>query len=279
MKTYKILLIILCFFVISCSDRNFMSGKNGNGEHMEDIWYTFPAAMGDDQAWITYNHGYSKVAETDKRNNHLRVRVKIKNPNEYGLPTNEEFPFLKEVDEKLEEGIADIGGVYVGRITVAGYRFFYFYTDTNEIEAKKVVDTVAGSSGYSFEIKWEPDQEKKKYLDELYPTSDDWQVISDLKVLDALADDGDDHNKERNVDHWAYFPTSEDASKFKEWVVAEGYNLKSMELTEDKKQYLVQYSHIGTMNLGDITHHTISSNRKARELNGDYDGWETSVEK
>jgi len=33
------------------------------------------------------------------------------------------------------------------------------------------------------------------------------------------------------------------------------------------------------MVLEDITHHTITLNRKVRELNGDYDGWETSVEK
>jgi hypothetical protein len=33
------------------------------------------------------------------------------------------------------------------------------------------------------------------------------------------------------------------------------------------------------MALEDITHHTIGLNRKAKEMKGDYDGWETSVEK
>ena len=47
---------------------------------------------------------------------------------------------------------------------------------------------------------------------------------------------------------------------------------------DEKEEFVVQYGHSGTMNLGDITHHTIGSDRKARELGGRYDGWETSVE-
>ncbi len=37
--------------------------------------------------------------------------------------------------------------------------------------------------------------------------------------------------------------------------------------------------HEGTMELEDITHHTIAINRKVRELGGDYDGWETTIER
>jgi len=40
----------------------------------------------------------------------------------------------------------------------------------------------------------------------------------------------------------------------------------------------VRFSHVGTMVLEDITGRTIAIDRKARELDGDYDGWETSIE-
>ncbi|MFT0737360.1 hypothetical protein POZ19_22865 [Ralstonia wenshanensis] len=33
------------------------------------------------------------------------------------------------------------------------------------------------------------------------------------------------------------------------------------------------------MELEDITHHTIAMNRKVRALGGDYDGWETKIER
>jgi hypothetical protein len=41
----------------------------------------------------------------------------------------------------------------------------------------------------------------------------------------------------------------------------------------------VCFTHVGTMSLEDITHHTIPINRRAGELKGKYDGWETSVER
>ena len=235
--------------------------------------------MGDDQAWITYNHGYADVAKADKRNNHLRVSVGFNSPNEYGLPTNEEFPQISALDESLENAIKKLGGVYVGRITVGGYRYFYYYIDNTEETAQNEVAKIAKSSNYKLQHLWEADPDKKKYWNELYPTDDDWQVIEDLKVLDALKEKGDKKDKKREVFHWAYFPTMDNATRFKDWAIEKNYKIIGFGKTDDKNEYMVQYSHIGTMNLGDITHHTISANRKARELDGSYDGWETSVEK
>ena len=246
---------------------------------MLDIWNTFPASMGDDQAWITYNHAYADIAKADNRNTHLRIRVGFHKPTEQGLPTNEEFPKLSTLDESLEKIIHNNGGLYVGRITVAGHRYFYYYLEKKEEKIQKDIEQIAKSSNYKLQYLWESDPEKKKYWNELYPTDDDWQVIEDLKVLDALSEKGDNKDKKREVLHWAYFSTKDSASRFKEWAIGKNYKIIHMGPSDDKSEFMVEYSHIGTMNLGDITHHTISSNRKARELNGSYDGWETSVEK
>ncbi len=139
---------------------------------MLDIWYTFPAAMGEDQAWLSFNHGYAEVAKADKRNKHLRIRVAFKTPTKYGMPTNDEFPALSVLDEKLDDAITKIGGVYVGRITVDGHRYLYYYLDASEEKAKKIVARIADSSTYKLEYLWESDPDKKKYWNELYPTSD-----------------------------------------------------------------------------------------------------------
>ncbi len=246
---------------------------------MLDIWYTFPAAMGEDQAWITYNHGYAEIAEKDRREHHLRVRTAFKNPTDYGMPTNEEFPALSALDERLDGVVTDLGGVYVGRITVGGYRYFYFYVDVPKEKAVKGIDEVAKSSGYRLQYIYEHDPEKKYYWDELYPTDDDWQVIRDLKVLETLADEGDIRDRAREVTHWAYFDLESNAKHYAAWASTQNYTIVYSGKTEDGEEYMVQFTHVGTMNLGDITHHTIGANRKARELSGRYDGWETSVER
>lgn len=245
---------------------------------MLDLWYTFPASMGDDQAWISFNQGYAEVAEADTRNNHFRVRVRFKKPNELGLPTNEEFPALSALDEKLDDAVTTLGGVYVGRIAVSGSRFFYFYTDKPEQEFQPIIDKVEKASGYDLTYLYKEDPEKKYYWNELYPTDDDWQVIEDLKVLRTLVEEGDKKDKKRPVSHWAYFKSKEAADKFAIWAKEQNYT--SIDVDNEKKgEYSVNFTHVGTMHLTDITSHTITSNRKAKELGGEYDGWETSVEK
>ncbi len=221
---------------------------------MENIWYTFAAQMGDNQAWITYNHGYGDFSKTDKRNNHFEVRVAFKNPTEYGMPTNEEFSDLSKLDEKLDNYISAKKGIYVGRITVNGHRYFHFYINFPEKEAKNIIDKVSTETNYKLQYILELDSKKDSYWNELYPTDDDWQVIEDLKVLDALSNDGDNKDKSREVQHWAYFPKNNTAEKFKEWILENNYKLIYLGPTEDNIEFEVRYSHIGTMNLGDITH-------------------------
>lgn len=235
--------------------------------------------MGENQAWITYNHGYADVAEADPRHNVLRIKLPFKNPTDYGMPTNEEFPQLSVIDEALDKQFSSVGGVYVGRITVSGNRFFYFYVDIEEKKAAKIIEDVSVSASYKMQYTYEHDIEKKYYWNELYPTDADWQVIQDLKVLDSLSENGDIKEKEREVMHWAYFPDEPSCNNFTGWVKTENYTVHFSCKEKDGSDYLMKYSHIGTMNLGDITSHSIKANRMARELGGRYDGWETSVER
>ena len=101
-------------------------------------------------------------------------------------------------------------------------------------------------------------------------------MIKDLRVLDALRAQGDDEHASREVSHWAYFPDRQAADRFADWLTAGGYRVSGVE--QRSVQTEVRFTHVGTMVLEDITHHTINIGRKASELNGDYDGWETSVE-
>lgn len=244
---------------------------------MDDTWHTFPASMGDDQAWITYNHSYADKALTDKRNSHLGIQTDIQNPTADGMPQNEEFAALNSFDDSLIEGINQLGGIYVGRITVAGKRYFYYYLDTPKEVVDKLIDKIADQTAYPIRYYYEEDPDKKNYWNDLYPTEDDWQVIKDLQVLDTLTENGDVADKSREVNHWAYFPTADAAKAFANWVSVNKYLL--IEETKVEEGFGVHYSHRGTMLLHDITHYSILSARKARELGGDYDGWETSIER
>ena len=170
------------------------------------------------------------------------------------------------------------GAIYVGRITVNGYRYFHFYVKFPEQTAFTLVDKVAQKTSYKINYNYRKDAAKKVYWKELFPTNDDWQVIQDLKVLSVLRENGDKPQKSHVVLHWAYFPELKSAKSFGDWVKANHYKLISIEFTDDNKKYGVHFSHVSSMDLEEITHHTIAINRKAIEMNGDYDGWDTNVE-
>lgn len=254
------------------------SAQKGS-DTMSDLWYTFPTVIGEAQAWITYNHGYAEVANGDLRNNLLIVKLPFKNPTEFGMPTREEFPQLLAVDEALQSQFTQAGGVYAGRVTFGGNRYFYFYLGMPEEKAAEIVGDVSVSTSYSLPYFYEPDKDKQRYWKELYPTDDDWQVIEDLKVLDALAKHGNVESKEREVMHWAYFSDELSCNAFAVWAKGENYKLHFKGKDEDGIGCMVKYSHIGPTRLAEITTHTIKSNRKAKELGGRYDGWETKIEK
>lgn len=246
---------------------------------MDAVWETFITQMGDARAFISFNQSFAKLADNDKRTMLLKVRAVIKNPTPAGMPTNEEFPSLVKVEDGLDSEVSAKGGLEVGRLTVSGKRFFSFYVSFPESVAKEIVAKVAKDTQYNLQYVYEQDNAKAGYWKELYPTADDWQVIRDMKVLDTLRSNGDRQDRARQVDHWAYFLTQQNAKRFADWANANHYKVKSVGPMNDAKKIPVLFTHNGTMALEDITTRTIEINRKAEELQGDYDGWETSVER
>lgn len=242
------------------------------------VWQFFPASMGDNRASIFFNQSYSEVANEDQLEYLLRLDLTFHQPNDTGLPSDTEFDALCALEDDLEKSLAKINGVYVGRISVAGKRYLYFYLPSSERQVIEITKKVEKAHNYELFINWARDAHKNGYWRELYPTDDDWQVINDLSILDILASNGDDPNKVRKIDHWASFKQQLQANQFAKWLESESFENIQNERLDETATFCVRYSHNGSMALADITRRTISSNRKAKEFEGEYEGWETSVE-
>lgn len=245
---------------------------------MQDKWLMFPVTMGEDQAFISFNESFAERAQSDARQNHLRVEIPIKDPTEAGMPQGGEFKTLSRLDDAFESALAKLGGIYVGRVTVAGRRYFYFYLDASEADAREVVARAAGPFGYAVQLRWVHDPQKTRYWHDLYPTADDWQVIKDMQVLDALAEAGDNPDTHRIVEHWAYFNDESSSAAFRAWLPTQGFTFKDAHTGEDGR-LCIMFTRDGPMHLADVSSCSIRCRRKADELGGEYDGWETSVEK
>jgi len=243
---------------------------------MSDDWIYYPCQMGENFASIFYDHGIRDSIDTIAPSHLLKVQAAFKQSQANGLPTNEEFPHLSELEDGVQALAEQHKGIYVGRVTVGGYRHFYIYTADSEEAWASRLDQLGESHSYTLEFTLERDKGRDGYWQELFPTEDDWQVIKDIGVIEVLGKHGDDGTASRQIDHWAYFPSQDAAEQFCRWAQEKEYVLGGNDKANNEK-VCVRFTHIGTLQLADITSHTIALRRMASELGGDYDGWEVPV--
>ena len=246
---------------------------------MSDHWEFFPCQMGENKAFIFYDHGIKdRINEMDLPVS-ARISVPFRAPREDGLPTDDEFDALTTLEDELAREIAKLGGAYVGRISVDGERYFYTYVDATAAQMDALAAKLTVTTGYPAKAAVTEDPEKGAYWNSLYPTRDDWRLIQDLRVIEKLQEEGDALDKTRKVDHLAYFDTMRGADKFKAWLEAEGFNVDWVSKPEADEDLLgISFSHVCRPILGDVTHHTHKLFNKVEELGGKYNGWGTTVE-
>lgn len=281
MRILSLILLLIIFATIFyfASSKKSMIEKSESVESSEinDHWEIYANSIEGHNAWVSYNHGYSEIIDNDPRNYVLKVYVHLKEFTEDGMPTGNEFGILDNLEDSLVQEISKVNGIHYGRLTFNKKRNFYFYVEnrTNDLEA--IVDNVCKEFKRDFEVSFEFDPEKEWYWKGIYPNADSWRVVRDLKVLNALTQNGDIATIEREVFHWAYFPQKFNAQRFVDWLNSQEYEVLSFK--NENKEFQVRFSHVGTMILPDLTRHTIAINRQARAMSGEYDGWDTSVEK
>jgi uncharacterized protein (TIGR01619 family) len=250
---------------------------------MSKGWLFFPCNMEDKTAFVFFDHGISDTLDDVAGDLLLSVKVTFKAPREDGLPTNDEFDALKALEDDLSDLAEQHDALYVGRVSVDGKRHFQLFTDEPETVWAPRVAALGERHGYPLRMTLREDKEHAGYWDELYPTADDWQVIADMSVLDALEEQGDDGSQVRLVEHWSYFPTEAEAGRFSSWLKDNGYAIDANkpgdedDPEEDNGQICVRFSHETALGLDDITSHTIELRRQAEAFGGEYDGWECVV--
>lgn len=231
--------------------------------------------MGDDRAFIFADVGIKDQLSEQAPEKLVKVRLDYKAPTENGLPTEQEFEPAKAIEDELQEYVDGRSDFYVGRITVSGQRHFFIYVKNGEGYEKRVAE-IGHNHGYDLKYAAIEDSGHSQYWDYLCPTDSDWQIIKDMRVLEALKNDGDDHSIERHVDHWIYFDDPNTAKQYQDWAVEFGLEeARPIEFVEGRHE--VRLKHHGTMLLADISGVTIPLALKAKEMGGDYDGWETPV--
>lgn len=246
---------------------------------MSDHWEFFPCQLGEHKAFIFYNHGIREQINELDLPVCAEFCIDFKEPRGDGLPDDGETDDLTALEDRLAAELLQIGGVYVGRISVGGIRHFYAYVDATSAQIDALAAKLTVTTPYSVKGSASSDPDKSTYWHTLYPTKADWQMIQDLKVIEKLEQDGNPLDTARRIDHLAYFDDMRGADQFKAWLEAEGFDVDWMSRPDDKEDLLgISFSHVCRPMLGDVTQHTYKVCTKTEELGGRYSGWGARTE-
>ena len=246
---------------------------------MSQDWDFYFLHVDSKPASIFVDLGLATEAPLERFSYMAYVQLLMNAPRADGLSSREEFDPLKAAEELLERDLAKEGQtIYVGRNTSNGCRDFYFYTANAANWEHQVSRVMQGCDSYQFTCGSRHDPEWETYFGFLYPSEEDRQRIENRRVCDALEKEGDTLSQEREIDHWAYFPTSKARAAFIAGALNLGFQVRTTSDPEKgRDDYSARVYRVDLPSLESIDNVTMPLFKLAKETGGEYDGWETRV--
>lgn len=250
-------------------------------EHQEE-WEFYFSNVNDKLASIMVDLGLRTVAPMTDKPNVVWVSVKMNNPREDGLSSQEESGILGDIEDALiDKIISKHNSIYVGRLTSSGDRDLYFYFGDTTLYDKTISEVMVAYPKYQFDFGAKEDKNWGGYFDFLYPLPQQFQSIQNRRVIDQLQKGGDKLTKERDVFHWIYFKSDSDREKFLEKIKNDNFSVvdKGSDKSWGEFAYRLQIKRVDKVDQNSVDEYVIYLWKIANEIGGEYDGWETSIER
>jgi len=251
---------------------------SGTESTVSDGWGFYFLLVDQKPAVISVDLGLARVAPNRSLPNLAYLRVHMRSPRPDGLSSNEEFDILVALEDKLiQQFTTSDATVYVGRNTSDGKRDFFFYTRAADWRAN-VLKAIQGFPEYQFETGTREDAKWETYFGFLYPDEMQLQTIKNRSVCDTLQKNGDPLTRPRQIDHWAYFDTALARDTFVSRAANLGFRLANkIEPAAAGNNFGARISQVAIPSFDAIDGITLPLFELAKELGGEYDGWETEV--
>jgi uncharacterized protein (TIGR01619 family) len=245
-------------------------------------WDFYFSNVDDKFSSIAVDLGLNKIAPIDKQTNLVWISITMNNPRPDGLSSNEESGILGEIEDALDTELKNkFEATYCGRLTSNNFRDLYFFLEDSTLYDKAISDIMVAYPNYSYDYGIKDDPNWTGYFDFLYPLPNQMQSIQNRRVVDNLESNGDKLTKKRPVFHWLYFRTDEDREMLLKKIESENFEIinKSFDDSFGEYGYGLQLSRVDNVDLNSVDEYVLQLWQLAGECNGEYDGWETSIEK
>jgi len=248
---------------------------------MQEYWELYMKNLEGKPASILLNAGISMEVETIKYiyPQIAFVKVKLKEPNERGLLSEQEEPEIAYLEDKLEASLIKFRiGKYVGRIISNGFVTFLYYLQFTFNWQDFLEYALDEFESYEIHSGFQEDAEWEYYQKLLYPTAREWQMIQNHKVCDQLKLKEDNLSLPRAIEHKAFFQTLYKKADLIEHLEKEGFKIQH-EISNEEGYEGILFYRIDKPFYHDIDRLTLSLIDLLETYDAQYDGWETSIVK
>lgn len=248
----------------------------------EEQWDVYMAMYEKGPGSTTINMGIVNQAPVKNLPYVLVTGLTAKDCRDDGFPAREEFDLMYRASDQVLAEVAKLAKAeHVGTFTYQCKRLDYIYlSDTTQIREQLVKLYKSDFSNYQYHIHLRSDAEWEIYLQYLFPSEEIQEYMSNDKVIIKLSEAGDKLSTARQVDHWLYFSTAKDRDAFERAIKTDGFKTEGKEKLEGAGNvYQLKISRTDKVDHESINPITLALRKKAKEFNGDYDGWETFIVK
>jgi hypothetical protein len=249
---------------------------------MQEYWEGYMKPIEGHPAMVSFNAGVADNVPDMELLYVGFVKVKLKNPKEDGLVTEDEGDDVGFIEDRLEmESLRYRIGKYIGRIITQGEVNFIYYLKLDFEWPDMVAVAMKHFPEYEYEFGSRMDTEWEVYQKLLFPNVKEWQIIANHHACDRLKEQGDNLRIERAIEHKMYFNSDEKRKEFIHLIEADGFKVqKELEaLHDDKTIYGIQFYRIDKPYYYDIDELTMKLIDLGNSCDGQYDGWESSLVK
>jgi hypothetical protein len=244
----------------------------------DDRWDFYLARVDDAPGSIFLNLRYAD--EKPALDTLYWVAVKMRDPADHGMGGAAEAEELYPMDDHFVATARAAGFLHVGRLRNHGVWQLTFYGKPDRKEQFGGLVREHGFGGRQLAFDSQPDRDWSYYDDFLYPSAERVQWMQDRELVSVLEGHGDRLVTPRRVDHWAYFASAAQRDAYVGAARTAGFDLEDASHSEETTQpFGAQLFRTDPVELEHIHSVVMTLVDLAEEHGGEYDGWETSVEK
>jgi len=245
-------------------------------------WDFYLCKVDDAPASIFLNLGFRNSAPITSADHRYSCQIEILDPGEHGMGIGTDALALQELEDAIVEEAQKAGFFFVARLrNHARWQLTFYGSEKLDSTLRSLVSEILlASAERQYDIASKPDADWSYYFDFLFPDAERWQWILNRRVVEQLEAEGDSLSEARRVDHWAYFDSVAARDEFVEVVRNHGFEIERIaDDVEGDHPFSAQVYRHDSVQLHFIHDVVMSLKQTAEELGGNYDGWETSVEK